>query len=140
MRMTYLLKFRYDDRDFLELWLPEFDSATEYEFEDGLYDYASAAKHKGSNRAFDSIMVDAFSNAYSDVIDEVRRKEREAHVVASAVDDDVDPLTAAIEKLDLGSTEPCDVGLGQHIPAAQTQKDVRRDRRVRLQRLMLGPR
>lgn len=73
--MTHLLKFRYDDRDFLEIWLPEFESETEYEFEDGLYDYASAAKHKGSNRAFDSIMIDAFSKVYPDIIDEVRRKE-----------------------------------------------------------------
>ncbi|MGH7598997.1 MAG: hypothetical protein ACREOI_21795 [bacterium] len=73
--MTYLLKFRYDDRDFLEIWLPEFDSATEFEFEDGLYEYANTAKLKGSDRAFDSIMVDAFSKAYSDIIDEVKRKE-----------------------------------------------------------------
>jgi hypothetical protein len=75
MIMTYLLKFRYDDRDFLEIWLPEFDSATEFEFEDGLYEYANAARLKGSNRAFDSIMVDAFSKAFSDIIDEVKRKE-----------------------------------------------------------------
>ncbi len=73
--MTYLLKFRYDDRDFLEIWLPEFDSETNFDLESGLYEYASAAKHKGSNRAFDSIMIDAFSKAYPDVIDEVKRKE-----------------------------------------------------------------
>jgi hypothetical protein len=73
--MTYLLKFRYDDRDFLEIWLPEFDSESDYDLESGLYEYASAAKHKGSNRAFDSIMVDAFSKAYPDIIDEVKRKE-----------------------------------------------------------------
>jgi len=75
MIMTYLLKFRYDDRDFLEIWLSEFDCATEFEFEDGLYEYANAARLKSSNRAFDSIMVDAFSKAYSDIIDEVKRKE-----------------------------------------------------------------
>jgi hypothetical protein len=73
--MTYLLKFRYDDRDFLEMWLPKFDSESDFDLESGLYEYASAAKHKGSNRAFDSIMVDAFSKAYSDIIDEVKRKE-----------------------------------------------------------------
>jgi hypothetical protein len=73
--MTYLLKFRYDDRDFLEVWLPEFDSESNYECESGLYEYASAARLKGSNRAFDSIMIDAFSKAYPDVIDEVKRKE-----------------------------------------------------------------
>ena len=73
--MTYLLKFRYDDRDFLEMWLPEFDSESNFDFESGLYEYACAARLKGSNHAFDSIMIDAFSKAYPDVIDEVRRKE-----------------------------------------------------------------
>lgn len=73
--MTYLLKFRYDDRDFLEVWLPEFDSESNYEFESGLYEYANSARLKGSKHAFDSIMVDAFSKAYSDIIDEVKRKE-----------------------------------------------------------------
>ncbi|MDZ7293013.1 MAG: hypothetical protein ONB44_24875 [candidate division KSB1 bacterium] len=73
--MTYLLKFRYDDRDFLEMWLPEFDSEFDFDLESGLYEYANTARRKGSNRAFDSIMIDAFSKAYPEVIDEVKRKE-----------------------------------------------------------------
>jgi hypothetical protein len=73
--MTHLLKFRYDDRDFLEMWLPEFDSESDFDLESGLYEYANTARLKGSNRAFDSIMVDAFSKTYSDIIDEVKRKE-----------------------------------------------------------------
>ncbi len=73
--MTHLLKFRYDDRDFLEMWLPEFDSESNFDLESGLYEYANTARLKGSNRAFDSIMVDAFSKAYSDIIGEVKRKE-----------------------------------------------------------------
>jgi hypothetical protein len=73
--MTHLLKFRYDDRDFLEMWLPEFDSESDFDLESGLYEYANTARLKGSNRAFDSIMVDTFSKAYSDIIDEVKRKE-----------------------------------------------------------------
>jgi hypothetical protein len=73
--MTHLLKYRYDDRDFLEMWLPEFDSESNFDLESGLYEYANTARLKGSNRAFDSIMVDAFSKAYSDIIDEVKRKE-----------------------------------------------------------------
>jgi len=73
--MTYLLKFRYDDRDFLEVWLPEFDSDSDFECESGLYECANSARLKGSQHAFDSIMVDAFSKAYSDIIDEVKRKE-----------------------------------------------------------------
>jgi hypothetical protein len=57
------------------MWLPEFDSESDFDLESGLYEYANTARLKGSNRAFDSIMVDAFSKAYSDIIDEVKRKE-----------------------------------------------------------------
>lgn len=73
--MTHFLEFNYDDRDFLEIWLPDFDSESHYEYEAGRYEHASSARRKGSNRSFDNLMVDAFSRTYPEVIEEVSRKE-----------------------------------------------------------------
>ena len=73
--MTHVLKFRYDNRDFLEVWLPEFDSESDRECERGSYEHASATRLKGSKRSFDTLMIDAFSKAYPKVIHEVKHKE-----------------------------------------------------------------
>jgi hypothetical protein len=73
--MTYRLKSVLDERDFLEIWIPEFNTAPFPELESGLYRLVSCAKLKGAKRAFDSIMIDGFSKAYSDIIAEVKRKE-----------------------------------------------------------------
>jgi hypothetical protein len=73
--MTYQLKVNYDDRDFLEIWIPEFDLAPFPKLEPGLYEMFSSAKLKGAKRAFDSIMIDAFSASYTRILAEVKRKE-----------------------------------------------------------------
>jgi hypothetical protein len=73
--MTYLVKVSYDDRDFLEIWLPEFNSDPFPELESGRYRVYSCAKLKGAKRAFDSIMIDGFSASYPRILAEVRRKE-----------------------------------------------------------------
>lgn len=72
--MTHQLKVDLDERDFLEIWIPKFDSASFREFEPGRYEFGSA-RLKGANRAFDSIMLDAFSAAYPRILAEVKRKE-----------------------------------------------------------------
>jgi len=72
--MTYQLKVDLDERDFLEIWIPEFDLASFPKLEPGLYDFDST-KLKGANRAFDSIMIDGFSKAYPKILAEVKRKE-----------------------------------------------------------------
>jgi len=72
--MTHQLKVDLDERDFLEIWIPEFDSDSFPELEPGRYKFGSA-RLKGANRAFDSIMLDAFSAAYQRILAEVKRKE-----------------------------------------------------------------
>jgi hypothetical protein len=72
--MTYQLKVDLDERDFLEIWIPAFDLHPFPELEPGLYGFGSA-KLKGAKRAFDSIMIDAFSAAYPRILAEVKRKE-----------------------------------------------------------------
>lgn len=72
--MTHQLRVVLDERDFLEIWIPAFDSDSFREFEPGRYDFGSA-RLKGANRAFDSIMLDAFSAAYPRILAEVKRKE-----------------------------------------------------------------
>lgn len=73
--MTYRLCFVYDDRDFLEVWLPESENHPIMKREPGLYKIGSCAKNPGAKRAFDSLMVDSFSKAYSHVLAEVLTKE-----------------------------------------------------------------
>jgi hypothetical protein len=74
--MTYKLKVSYDDRDFLEIWNPEFDFGPGVAREAGLYEtLLDCAKVKGSKRAFDSLKIDAFSKCFQDAIEEVLRKE-----------------------------------------------------------------
>jgi len=74
MTMTHQIRIVLDERDFLEIWIPAFDSDSFPEFEPGRYDFGSA-RLKGANRAFDSIMLDAFSAAYPRILAEVKRKE-----------------------------------------------------------------
>jgi len=74
MTMTYQLRVDLDERDFLEIWISAFDSESFAEFEPGRYDFGSA-RLRGANRAFDSIMLDAFSAAYPRILAEVKRKE-----------------------------------------------------------------
>jgi len=74
--MTHILKVSYDDRDFLEIWNPKFDFGPEVSRVVGLYSTPlNCAKAKGAKRAFDSLMIDAFSQCYQDVLNEVRHKE-----------------------------------------------------------------
>ncbi len=73
--MTYRLKAVLDERDFLEIWIPEFATDPLPELESGLYRLVSCAKLKGAKRAFDSIMIDGFAKAYPDIVAEVKRKE-----------------------------------------------------------------
>lgn len=73
--MTRLLRFVYDDRDFLEVWLPEEENSRLDKREAGLYNFGVCAKNRGSRHAFDSLMVEAFSKAYSRLLAEVLTKE-----------------------------------------------------------------
>ncbi|MCI0693026.1 hypothetical protein L0337_13600 [candidate division KSB1 bacterium] len=73
--MTRPLNFNYDERDFLQIWNPALSSNFHPDFESGLYAMFGSAKLKGTKHAFDSIMIDDFSKAYSTVIIEVKRKE-----------------------------------------------------------------
>jgi hypothetical protein len=73
--MTHRLKAVLDERDFLEIWIPEFNTEPFPELESGLYRLFSCAKLKGAKRAFDSIMIDGFAKAYADIVAEVKRKE-----------------------------------------------------------------
>ncbi len=73
--MTYQLAVVYDERDFLEIWIPEFNTDPFPELEPGLYEIAGSAKLKGANHAFDSMMIDVFSRAYPRILAEVKRKE-----------------------------------------------------------------
>jgi hypothetical protein len=65
----------YDDHDFLEIWIPQFNTEPFPTFESGRYELFSCAKLKGAKRAFDSIMIDGFAKAYPDILAEVKRKE-----------------------------------------------------------------
>jgi len=74
--MNYQVKFVYDERDFLQIWLPKFGADPFPELESGLYrTTTSCAKLKGARRAFDSIMIDGFARAYPSILAEVKRKE-----------------------------------------------------------------
>ncbi len=74
---SHALRFNYSkDFDILEIWLPEFDTdSVKAKYESGLYDSYSCARLKGASRAFDSLLVDAFSAAYPRLLAEVKRKE-----------------------------------------------------------------
>jgi hypothetical protein len=74
---SHALRFNYSkDFDILEIWLPEFDRySIKAKYEPGLYDSYSCARLKGAPRAFDSLLVDAFSAASSRLLAEVKRKE-----------------------------------------------------------------
>jgi len=72
---TYTLTFVYDDRDFLEIWIPQFNTEPFPTLESGRYEMFSCAKLKGAKRAFDSIMIDGFEKAYPEIFAEVKRKE-----------------------------------------------------------------
>jgi hypothetical protein len=73
--MTYELRAVYDDHDTLEIWNPQFESEFGTPREEGLYSYFFSAKVKGAKRAFDSLLIDAFSRAYANALQEVKRKE-----------------------------------------------------------------
>ena len=73
--MTRQLTFDYDERDFLQIWNPELNSNFDPNFESGPYAMFSSVRLKGAKHAFDSIMIDDFSKAYSTIIIEVKRKE-----------------------------------------------------------------
>jgi len=73
--MTYELRIVYDDHDTLEIWMPQFDSELGGPGEEGRYSYFFCARKRGSNRAFESLLIDAFSKAYPNALQEVKRKE-----------------------------------------------------------------
>jgi len=73
--MTHQLRFSYDERDFLEIWLPESEKHPIMKREPGLYKVGSCAKNPGARRAFDSLTVDSFSKAYSRLLPEILAKE-----------------------------------------------------------------
>jgi hypothetical protein len=73
--MGYNLIVRYDDRDVLEIWIPEFDIMSAQERESGPYEMFSNAKFEGNEVAWDWLLIPDFSTAYPDVIEEVRVKE-----------------------------------------------------------------
>lgn len=73
--MTYELRVVYDDHDTLEIWNPQSESEFGTPREEGLYTYFFSARVKRSNRAFDSLLIDAFSKAYPNALQEVKRKE-----------------------------------------------------------------
>jgi len=74
---SHTLRFTYnEDFDTLEMWLPEFETdSTKARYESGLYDSYFCSRRKNAKRAFDSLLVDAFSAAYLNLRDEVKRKE-----------------------------------------------------------------
>ena len=74
---THALRFTYNgDFDTLEMWLPKFSTASAMaRYENGLYDSYFCSRLKGAARAFDSLLIDAFSAAYEELLDEVRLKE-----------------------------------------------------------------
>jgi hypothetical protein len=73
--MTHQLRYSYDEHDFLEIWLPESEQHPIMKREPGLYKIGSCAKNPESKRAFDSLMLDAFSKAYPYLLAEVVAKE-----------------------------------------------------------------
>jgi len=73
--MTHQLRYIYDERDFLEVWLPEAETNRIGKREPGLYKVGVCARTPGSCRAFDSFMLEAFSKAYPLVLAEVLAKE-----------------------------------------------------------------
>ncbi len=75
MDMTHNLKVVYDERDTLEIWIPEFDVGPEYDREPGPYEMFSNARLKGADSALDWLIVNSFSYAYPVIMAEVRSKE-----------------------------------------------------------------
>jgi len=73
--MTRRLAFHYDERDFLQIWDVELESNSFPDFKPGLYRMFNSAKLKGTDHAFDSIMIDLFSVDYSKILAEVKHKE-----------------------------------------------------------------
>jgi len=73
--MTYELRVVYDDRDYLEIWNPQFESEFGTPREEGIYTYFFSARVKRSNRAFDSLLIDGFSKAYPNALEQVKRRE-----------------------------------------------------------------
>jgi len=73
--MTYELRVVYDDHDTLEIWMPQFESEIPTPGEEGLYSYFFCARTKGAKHAFDSLLIDAFSKAYLNALQDVKRKE-----------------------------------------------------------------
>ena len=74
---THAIRFTYNgDFDTLEMWLPKFSTASaKARCESGLYDSYFCSRLKGAARAFDSLLIDAFSAAYEELLAEVKRKE-----------------------------------------------------------------
>lgn len=74
---SHTLRFTYnEDFDTLEMWLPAFTKASsKARYEPGLYDSYFCSRLKGSPRAFDDMLIDAFSVAYANLLAEVKRKE-----------------------------------------------------------------
>lgn len=74
---SHALRFNYGkDFDILEIWLPGYDTdSIKAKYEPGLYDSYSCARLKDAPRAFDSLLVDAFSAAYPRLLAEVKHKE-----------------------------------------------------------------
>ena len=74
---SHTLRFTYnEDFDTLEMWLPAFTKASsKAKYEPGLYDSYFCSRLKGTPRAFDDMLIDAFSAAYSNLLAEVKRKE-----------------------------------------------------------------
>jgi hypothetical protein len=74
---THTLRFIYNhDFDTLEMWLPQFSTASaKARYESGLYDSYFCSRLKGAPRAFDSLLIDAFSAAYEELLAEVKLKE-----------------------------------------------------------------
>ena len=73
--MTHRLQYVYDERDFLEVWLPESENNRIGKREPGLYKVGLCARTSKSPRAFDSFMLESFSKAYPLVLAEVLAKE-----------------------------------------------------------------
>jgi len=73
--MAHNLKVVYDERDTLEIWIPEFDVGPEYDREPGPYEMFSNARLKEADSALDWLIVNSFSHAYPMIMAEVRNKE-----------------------------------------------------------------
>ena len=70
--------------------------------------------------------------------DQIRGEEREADLVAGAVDDDVRRLFAPVGEDHGLRGQPCDVRLGRDVAVREPRQDRVADRRVRLERAVVG--